>query len=119
MNPNEEPFDAEFFKNALFFPEDSEMQNVSQEEYVTHAKLKVELARASRNLSQMEESARVPRLEALIRKNTAFLVHRKFQILDLRKRIAKLEAENAYLDSIKDPLRDNIGWSQVSDLTFD
>ena len=61
----------------------------------------------------------MPRLEALIRKNTAFLVHRKFQILDLRKRIAKLEAENAYLDSIKDPLRDNIGWSPVSDLTFD
>ena len=38
---------------------------------------------------------------------------------ELKRKIAKLEAENAYLETIKDPLRDNIGWSPVSDLTFD
>ena len=38
---------------------------------------------------------------------------------ELRKENARLEAENAHLEQIKDPLRDNIGWSPVSDLTFD
>jgi hypothetical protein len=37
----------------------------------------------------------------------------------LHRKIARLEAENAHLEQIKDPLRDNIGWSPVSDLTFD
>jgi hypothetical protein len=41
------------------------------------------------------------------------------EIVELKARVAGLETENAYLDSIKDPLRDNLGWSPVSDLTFD
>jgi BMFP domain-containing protein YqiC len=41
------------------------------------------------------------------------------RIEELEAKIAKLEAENAYLETIKDPLRDNIGWSPVSDLTCD
>ena len=37
----------------------------------------------------------------------------------LKADIEKLRGEVAYLDSIKDPLRDNGGWSPASDLTFD